>query len=59
MFVRFTTPEGRAILIRAARVQAVAAAEDGTSHIMLTAGVQAVVVESLDEVEQALQPTDD
>ncbi|ASE39383.2 hypothetical protein CEP68_07620 [Brevundimonas vesicularis] len=58
MFVRFTQPEtGLPIRIRAARVQAFAATEDGSTRIFLSGALTCLVAEDDDAVLATLDPT--
>lgn len=60
MFVRFTQPEtGLPIRIRAARVQAFAATEDGATRIFLSGSLSCLVSEDEEAVLAALSPTPD
>jgi hypothetical protein len=55
LFVRFTTPEGPPMYVRASRVQAFTGAPDGTTHIMLSGALGVVVAEPPEVVDRALQ----
>ena len=60
MFVRFTQPEtGLPIRIRAARVQAFATTEEGTTRIFLGGALSCLVAEDDDTVLATLDPTPD
>lgn len=60
MFARFTQPEtGLPIHFRVSRIQAVAAAEDGTTRIFLGGALSCLVAENEDEVLRAIQADDD
>ncbi|MED5536510.1 MAG: hypothetical protein VX661_01555 [Pseudomonadota bacterium] len=57
MFIRFTQPEtGLSILIKAARVQAFAATEEGTTRIFLGGSLSCLVAEDCDAVLASLDP---
>ena len=60
MFVRFIQPEtGLPIHIRAARVQAFAATEEGTTRIFISGSLTCLVAEDEAAVLAALSPASD
>ena len=60
MFARLTQHEtGLPILIRASRVQAIAASEEGGSRVFLSGALSCLVREDEDAVVRALAPGDD
>jgi hypothetical protein len=60
MFVRFTQPDtGLPLRIRAARVQAFAATEEGTTRIFLSGSLSCLVTEDEAAVLAALSPASD
>lgn len=60
MFARFTQPEtGLPVRIRAARVQAFAATEDGATRIFLGGALSCLVAEDEKTVLAALEPASD
>lgn len=59
MFARFTQPDtGLPIHLRTARVQAVAAVEDGGARVFLSGALSCLVAETADEVLKALSPAE-
>ena len=60
MFVRFTQPDtGLPIHIRAARVQAFAATEEGTTRIFMSGALSCLVTEDEAAVLATLSPASD
>ncbi len=63
MFVKFKTPEGLAMVVRASRVAAFTAVDTGGSRIFLGGALNCMVAEEVDEVERRLlsqgDPADD
>ena len=59
MFVKFKTPDGLAMVIRANRVAAFTAVETGGSRIFLGGALSCLVEQDVDEVARRLQSQGD